>query len=171
MNNNTNTNQNNMETQNPQVPETKTTNVPEQANDIKESEVVDMDASDSEAPKGDASDITFDYNEIYGVTESETSDKPDDMENLPVFDEKEIVIDENKLKKETDDVVPEFRIDELEGNSATKSESNKSLDEIMDDKEADKADTRRKIAYILVIAAILIIFVWFIFPIMAGYNL
>ncbi len=179
--NNTNNNENNMGVQTPQVtPNNNVTETPVLENqnsmpveNVTASQVVDMDTSnddDDDTPSGDASDITFDYNEIYGSTENKESEEKKDENDLPVFDEKEIVIDENKLKKDTDDIVPEFKINELEGNT-TETDKNESLDKITDDKEADKADTRRKIAYILAIALILIIFVWFIFPIMAGYKM
>lgn len=139
-----------------------------QTSNVQEPKIPDeLFDDDDDTPSGDADDITFDYNQIYGVQETENSEKSSIDNNLPVYDEKEIVIDEDKLKRETNDVVPEFRIDELEGNSSS---TNKSIDNLVDDKDADKADTKRKIAYILAITLILIVFVWFIFPIMAGYN-
>lgn len=141
---------------------------PVQTSNVQEPKIPDeLFDDDDDTPSGDADDITFDYNQIYGVQETENSEKSSIDNNLPVYDEKEIVIDEDKLKRETNDVVPEFRIDELEGNSSS---TNKSIDNLVDDKDADKADTKRKIAYILAITLILIVFVWFIFPIMAGYN-
>lgn len=130
---------------------------------VVESVVVDEDQS------GDGSGVTFDYNEIYGVQSTDIQDINPVEENKPIFEVKDVVIDEKRNgEKVTSDITPEFNMQALDGTMKTSTTVDNN---VLDEKEADRADTRRKIIYIGVISLLLIIAVKFIFPILNGYNL
>lgn len=113
--------------------------------------------------------ITIDYNALYGVNnEIKEEEKVEEIED-PVFTAQEIVIDTPSLMdRKKDDVVPEFNLNALEGN--IQDSENKLTDNVLTDKQQDRADTRRKIIYITVLFLLIVVFIIWIFPIMAGYK-
>lgn len=115
----------------------------------------------------DVADITFDYNSIYGVPQDKNEIRENEEKEKPIFTAQEIVIENRDLEgRKADDVVPEFNINALDANT-TESDS-KLTDNVLNDRQQDKADTRRKILFIAVLVALLIISVGFIFPIISG---
>lgn len=115
----------------------------------------------------DVADITFDYNSIYGVPQDKNEIRENEEKEKPIFTAQEIVIENRDLEgRKADDVVPEFNINALDANT-TESDS-KLTDNVLNDKQQDKADTRRKILFIAVLVALLVISVGFIFPIISG---
>lgn len=117
--------------------------------------------------KSDVADITFDYNSIYGIPQDKNEVRTSEEIEKPIFTAQEIVIENRDLEGRTaDDVVPEFNINALDAN--TNESDAKLTDNVLNDRQQDKADTRRKILFIAVLVAILIISVGFIFPIISG---
>ena len=119
----------------------------------------------------DTASVTFDYNALYGVNNdtTNTNDAPATINDKPLFTESEVVITSPSFEDRTKtDVTPEFNINALDGSS--NKEDNKLTDNVLSDKQQDKADTRRKLMFIGAIVLILIIFVGFIFPILNGYK-
>ncbi len=115
----------------------------------------------------DVADITFDYNSIYGIPQDQNVIKEQEKQERPVFTAQEIVIENRDLEgRAADDVVPEFNINSLDANT-TESDS-RLTDNVLNDRQQDRADTRRKILFIAVLVALLIISVGFIFPIISG---
>ena len=122
-----------------------------------------------EPGEGDAEDITFDYNQLYGIQAEDIKVEEPEEESKPVFTTQDIVINENTVENRANgDVTPVFNMNDLD--SAT-GESNKLTDNVRDAEGQSKADTRRGLVFIAVIVLILVIFVWFIFPIIAGYKM
>lgn len=148
---------------------------------VKEEAKVEESKSEEVAPSivednnnnDDTASVTFDYNEIYGTKEeSSTSDgeAPATVNDKPLFTESEIVITTPSIEDRTrTDVVPEFNINALD-NSNEGTEKTKLTDNVLNDKQQERADTRRKIMFIAVLVLILVIFVGFIFPILNGYK-
>lgn len=125
------------------------------------------DKTNESNDKNDVSDITFDYNSIYGVPQDKNEIRENEEKEKPIFTAQEIVIENRDLEgRKADDVVPEFNINALDANT-TESDS-KLTDNVLNDKQQDKADTRRKILFIAVLVALLVISVGFIFPIISG---
>ena len=120
--------------------------------------------------KSDVADITFDYNQIYGIQNTEEEKNQElDVVDKPMFTAQEINIETNSLQDRTaSDVVPEFNINALD--SSVNQNDVKLTDNVLSDKQQDKQETKRAIIWIAVLVLILIIFVGFIFPIIAGYN-
>lgn len=117
--------------------------------------------------KSDVADITFDYNSLYGVPQDKNEIRENEEKEKTIFTAQEIVIENRDLQGRTvDDVVPEFNINALDANT-TESDS-KLTDNVLNDRQQDKADTRRKILFIAVLVALLVISVGFIFPIISG---
>ncbi len=119
----------------------------------------------------DTASITFDYNALYGVnntTETNSNETQSTANDRPLFTESEVVISTPSFEDRTKtDITPEFNINALEGKNE---EKNNSINNVLTDKEQDRADTRRRIIFIGVIVLILVIFVGFIFPIISGYK-
>ena len=131
----------------------------------------EIQASVINEPKEDISDVqntTFDYNELYGIektAEEKALDEQLDVVEKPMFTAQEIVIDNPTVgERVREDVVPEFNINALDENA----NKNNHIDSTMNDEEKDKAETRRAIIWIVVLILILVVFVGFIFPIIAG---
>lgn len=115
----------------------------------------------------DVADITFDYNSIYGIPQDKNEIREQEKKEKPVFTAQEIVIENRDLEgRKADDIVPEFNINALDAN--TTGSDSKLTDNVLNDKQQDKADTRRKILFIAVLVALLVISVGFIFPIISG---
>lgn len=134
-----------------------------------QSSVVEEIPSNAE-DMSDVADITFDYNQIYGVQNNnqDTEEKLDVVEK-PMFTAQEVEIKVNDLQNRTSkDVVPEFNINAL--NENVSKEDSKLTDTVLNDKQQDKQNTRRAIIWIAVLVLILVIFVGFIFPIINGYK-
>lgn len=115
----------------------------------------------------DVADITFDYNSIYGVPQDKNEIREQEEKEKPIFTAQEIVIENRDLEgRKADDIVPEFNINALDAN--TTENDSKLTDNVLNDRQQDKADTRRKILFIVVLVALLVISVGFIFPIISG---
>ena len=115
---------------------------------------------DDNKQSGDAESVTFDYNAIYGNKDEAVEEtKTDDESNKEIFSAKEVNI-ENRYARTKADIAPEFNMNALEGNET----ETKSQDNVLSEKQQDRADTRRKIMFIGAIVLILIIAVEFIFP-------
>lgn len=115
----------------------------------------------------DVADITFDYNSIYGIPQDQNEVRASEEVEKPIFTAQEIVLENRDLEgRSADDVVPEFNINALDANT-TESDS-KLTDNVLNDRQQDRADTRRKILFIAVLVALLVISVGFIFPIISG---
>lgn len=124
-----------------------------------------------EEPKEDISDVastTFDYNALYGIQKSEeeiAKEEQLDVVDKPMFTASEIVIESPTITNRTsEDVVPEFNINALDENANSNA---KTTDSAMNDDEKDKAETRRALTWIIVLTLLLVVFVGFIFPIIA----
>ena len=116
----------------------------------------------------DVANTTFDYNELYGTKEQDTKEENEDTE-ISIFKAHDIKVEDRSLSgRNVSDITPEFNTNALEGKGSD--EQNNSSNEVLNNKELDKADTRRKIIFIVVFALILIIFVGFIFPAIKGYK-
>ena len=121
----------------------------------------------SEPGEGDAEDITFDYNQLYGI-QTEDIKVEESEEDKPVFTTQDIVLNENTIENRTNgDVTPVFNMNDLDDSSKSNS---KLTDQVRDEEGQSKADSRRGIIFIAAIVIILIIFVKFIFPIINGYK-
>lgn len=112
---------------------------------------------------------TVDYNSLYGQINDITSDVEDKNKELEdtqaVFKAQDLDIQNRSLNnRSSQDITPDFNISALDKN--TKEEDSKANDNVLTDKQQDKADTRRRILFILTIALIIVIFVKFIFPIL-----
>ena len=118
----------------------------------------------------DVADITFDYNQIYGVqNDNENKEDSIDVVDKPMFTAQEVTIKVNDLQgRATNDVVPEFNINALNNNVSK--EDAKLSDNVLSDRQQEKQETRRAIIWIVVLVLILVIFVGFIFPIINGYK-
>jgi len=155
------TTQTDSNTNQPQVANVAVTEV---SNEVSKDNILSSITLDEEDNKqsGDAESVTFDYNEIYGnkeKTEEETETKSYDEKE--VFSATELNIQDRTTKQKTD-LAPEFNLNALEGNESDSSE--KSQDNVLSEKQQDRADTRRKLLFIGVIVIIIIIALEFIFP-------
>ena len=91
-------------------------------------------------------------------------------ENKPVFTTQDIVIDDRSLTdNKSDNIIPEFNVNALDQDANVN--DTKLTDNVLTDKQQDKADTRRKILFIAILTLLIIVFLKLIFPIIAGYNL
>ena len=151
----------------PETPVVEDIKVEEPVNDIKP-------ISNSGEDISDVANTTFDYDALYGNSadiQSDVVDKNDVQESTDktVFKERDLDIQNRSLTNRTaSDITPGFNINVLDKN--TTEEDSRDTDNVLNDKQQDKADTRRKIVFILMIVLILIIFVKFIFPILSGYK-
>lgn len=122
----------------------------------------------------DVANTTFDYNAIYGNSSDIQSDVVDknninEDTNKTVFKTQELNIEARSLNNRTSaDITPDFNINSLDKN--TNEDDSRKSDNVLSDKQKDKADTRRKIIFIAIIVIILIVFVEFIFPLINGYK-
>ena len=141
-------------------------------NSVQSSVIEEVNSSipEIDEDKSDVADITFDYNQIYGIQNTEEEKNQElDVVDKPMFTAQEINIETNSLQDRTaSDVVPEFNINALD--SSVNQNDVKLTDNVLSDKQQDKQETKRAIIWIAVLVLILIIFVGFIFPIIAGYN-
>lgn len=113
--------------------------------------------------------ITFDYNALYGIDQNSNNEVQQQQEedNKPIFTTEDIVFDNNSLSESiNNDVVPEFNLNHLDN---TQTEDGKA-EQVLSNKQADKADTRRRIIYLAAIFLIIVICLLVIFPKMAGYS-
>ncbi len=116
--------------------------------------------------EGDAKDVTFDYNALYGIESKDITDvQPQQPENKPLYTTQDIVLDNSNNGS---GFVPSFNAGDLDSNA---SGSNNLTDDVLSDKQMDKADTRKKIIFIGAIVVIIILCLKFIFPLIAGYNM
>lgn len=115
----------------------------------------------------DVANTTFDYNALYGTpTETKKEEENNDSE-ISIFKAHDLELEKRSITdKNINDVTPEFNINALDGSDSKMREQG----EVLTTKEQDRADTRRKILFILILSAILIIFVGFIFPAIKGYK-
>lgn len=114
-------------------------------------------------------DVTIDYNQLYGV-QSKNTENIKTEEEKPVFTTQDITIDNHSLNnRNATDVTPEFNIGALD--SSIEPMDTKLTDKVLNEKQQDRADTRKKILFIGILVLLIIVFVEFIFPILAGYNL
>ena len=119
------------------------------------------DLPTEESATGD--DITFDYNALYGIQSEDIKDINVEEEKKPVFTEQNIVIDDRYTKERVvDDVTPEFNMDDLAGTN--KNQGQQLTSKILDEKQQDKADTRRRILFIGVLTILIIVFMTLILP-------
>ena len=118
----------------------------------------------------DVADITFDYNQIYGVQNNAEKEEDNiDVVEKQMFTAQDVEIKVNDLQGRTStDIVPEFNINALNNN--VNKEDAKLSDNVLSDKQQEKQETRRAIIWIVVLVLILVIFVGFIFPIINGYK-
>lgn len=126
-------------------------------NEVAKDNILSSITLDDSEQSGDAEDVTFDYNAIYGNKEN-TEEKTTEEENKEVFSATEINLQDRTRKKT--DLAPELNINALEG----KEDNTKSQDNVLSEKQQDRADTRRKILFIGVIVLIIIIAIEFVFP-------
>ena len=108
---------------------------------------------DDNKQSGNAESVTFDYNAIYGNKEDVVEETTKETEETKeVFSAKELNI-QDRANRTRADIAPEFNMNALEGiESETKSQDN-----VLSEKQQDRADTRRKIMFIGGIVLILII--------------
>ena len=108
-------------------------------------------------------------NQLYGV-QSKNTENIKTEEEKPVFTTQDITIDNHSLNnRNATDVTPEFNIGALD--SSIEPMDTKLTDKVLNEKQQDRADTRKKILFIGILVLLIIVFVEFIFPILAGYNL
>ena len=75
----------------------------------------------------------------------------------------QIVVDDRYTKERVvDDVTPEFNMDDLAGTN--KNQGQQLTSKILDEKQQDKADTRRRILFIGVLTILIIVFMTLILP-------
>ncbi len=120
------------------------------------------DASDDP----DAKDVTFDYNALYGIGSKDIKDiEPTVVEEKkkPIFTTQDIVIN-NRINNGGN--VPSFDANALDSHA-----DSKKADSVLDDKQQDKADTRRRILFIGVLTILIVVFLLWIFPLIAGYKM
>ncbi len=119
--------------------------------------------------EGDAKDVTFDYNALYGIGSKDIVDvQPQVEEKKPLYTTQDIVIDNQTYQGTGEGFVPEFNANALDSNA---NGNNHLTDDVLSDKQMDKADTRKKIIFIGAIVVIIILCLKFIFPLIAGYNM
>lgn len=146
-----------------------TPSIPVQTNNNTIQASVVEEITNNNEDMSDVADITFDYNQIYGVQNNEQKEEKLDVVDKPMFTEQELDIKVNDIQNRTsNDVVPEFNINALNDNVSK--EESKLTDNVLSDKQQEKQETRRAIIWIVVLVLLLIISVGFIFPIIAGYK-
>lgn len=134
-----------------------------------QSSVVENDPGAVEPTEGDGEDITFNYNDLYGIESKPIEDIKTDENDKPVFTTQDIVIENRSLEgRANDNVTPEFNLNALD--DSIKTSDAKLTDNILNDKQQDRADTRRKILFIGILTLLLVVFIVLIFPILAGYK-
>lgn len=111
----------------------------------------------------DADNVTFDYNSLYGIDNTKTEETVVDEGPQLVFQaQDDLSINATTLVGRDSSVTPEFNMNVLTGQE---SEQKNLTDNVLDSKQQDKADTRRKILFIGIITILMFVFIKFIFPI------
>lgn len=111
----------------------------------------------------DADNVTFDYNSLYGIDNTKTEETVVDEGPQLVFQaQDDLSINATTLVGRDSSVTPEFNMNVLTGQEA---EQKNLTDNVLDSKQQDKADTRRKILFIGIITILMFVFIKFIFPI------
>lgn len=111
----------------------------------------------------DADNVTFDYNSLYGIDNTKTEETTVDEGPQLVFQaQDDLNINATTLVGRDSSVTPEFNMNVLTGQET---EEKSLTDKVLDAKQQDKADTRKKILFIGIITILIFVFIKFIFPI------
>lgn len=112
--------------------------------------------------------LTIDYNQLYNVNnEVKEEVVVEENNDRHVFTEQEIVIETPSIiERQNTDVTPEFNINALD--TTNQDTDNKVTDNILSEKQQDRADTRRKIMYLVVLFLLIAVCLIWIFPMLAG---
>ena len=111
----------------------------------------------------DADNVTFDYNSLYGIDNTKAEETTVDEGPQLVFQaQDDLNINATTLVGRDSSVTPEFNMNVLTGQET---EEKSLTDKVLDAKQQDKADTRKKILFIGIITILIFVFIKFIFPI------
>lgn len=111
----------------------------------------------------DADNVTFDYNSLYGIDNTKAEETTvDEGPQLVFHAQDDLNINATTLVGRDSSVTPEFNMNVLTGQET---EEKSLTDKVLDAKQQDKADTRKKILFIGIITILIFVFIKFIFPI------
>ena len=152
----------------PQIAAVTPAPAPEITTEVAKDNILDsitLEGEDNEQ-SGDAESVTFDYDSIYGNNgEVKDIEVQEEDTNKPVFTATDLDIQNRDLRDRTKtDIAPSFNINALD--SSATGEDAKEQGNILSEKQQDRADTRRRIMFILGLVLILIIAVKVVFPLL-----
>ncbi len=126
-------------------------------------------------PEGNAEDITFDYNQLYGGAEQKQEAPQEPVETTPTIEETPIVLEEQKEEVTPEpvvkNVVPTFDTSALEDDlpDELKPQVQEPLiQSVVNETQKEKQEGRQNLMFLIIFFAVLIIAVLVIFPLMLG---
>ena len=136
---------------------------------------VEPNMESQQSTSGD--DITFDYNQLYANQITATPTQAQAENNTPeisALQETPIVFAEEKKNDQTTvkNVIPAFDTRALEDNldDETVQTNEQLINSIKSESQQEKDQYKKNLIFILVFFGILVVAVWFIFPLIAGYK-
>lgn len=155
--------------------ENKDLNLPEENKDLNVPE--ENQNQNLDLPEGDAQDITFDYNQLYGGGGQPTTETPQEqpVETTPTMEETPIVFEEEKPQPTPEpivrNVVPTFDTSALEDDLPDELKPKVEeplIQSVVNETQKEKQEGRQNLMFLIVFFAVLIIAVLVIFPLMLG---
>ncbi len=131
---------------------------------------------DLNMPEGDAEDITFDYNQLYGGNEKPAETQQEATETqTPTIEETPIVLEEQKVEVTPEpvvkNVVPTFDTSALEDDLPDELKPKVEeplIQSVVNETQKEKQEGRQNLMFLIIFFAVLIIAVLVIFPLMLG---